>query len=75
MKPILKESPGDAERYKDIGRGELQIMLFKTPGSKPEFYFSKRKKARGKSQMRKKVSGRQTFSKFQLPEKYQKGRK
>lgn len=44
MKLVLKESPGVAERYKDISRGEQQILLFKTPGTKLELYFSKGKK-------------------------------
>lgn len=44
MKPILKASPGEAERYKDISRGEQQILLFKTPVTRPKLYFSKRKK-------------------------------
>lgn len=43
MKLVIKESPGVAERYKGISGGEQQILLFKTPGTKPELCFSKGK--------------------------------
>lgn len=69
QKPVLKESLGDAEMYRDITRRKQQILRFKMTGARPELHFSKRKIKLSRMGL---VNKTWTFLQFQVSGRYQK---